>query len=225
MADGKPSILIYRDTLRLLLNSFGPEDFYAIMGALSAHAEGKRVQKPQNPAAEFAYNMIAQQHDRDSAAYAEKSKKRSAAARKRWEASGKGVENAEPCGQPVENHMQKHAKNANADFAPTDTVTVTDTVTDIEDDINISSSSGKDDERPVDEKPTEKIYRTYRELIGKFNDEVKYGLLEAYGALGFDGTMNAIMRAYENGGTTWKYVQRCINSQREDPGWRPGRMR
>lgn len=33
------------------------------------------------------------------------------------------------------------------------------------------------------------------------------------------------MRAYENGGTTWKYVQRCINSQREDPGWRPGRMR
>ena len=127
--------------------------------------------------------------------------------------------------------MQKHAKNANADFAPTDTVTdtvtvtVTDTVTDIEDDINISSSSGKDDERPVDEKPTEKIYRTYQELIGKFNDEVKYGLLEAYGALGFDGTMNAIMRAYENGGTTWKYVQRCINSQREDPGWRPGRMR
>ena len=31
MADGKPSILIYRDTLRLLLNSFGPEDFYACL--------------------------------------------------------------------------------------------------------------------------------------------------------------------------------------------------
>ena len=49
MAEGKPSILIYRDTLRLLLNSFSPEDFYAIMGALSAHAEGKRVQSLKTP--------------------------------------------------------------------------------------------------------------------------------------------------------------------------------
>lgn len=209
----KPSILLYLDTLKLCLDTFGPEDLRAVLLALWQYAEGLEVEQPAGEAAQLAFRMLAQQHDRDCESW-RRGVERNRANGKKGGRPHKSTDcpkaNQKPVGFSKTGGFSKtpygngHG-NANG-YGYADGYG-----NGKPDDAEQSSSSGDDDDDDF-----ESYLARCRQITGSISRREEKELRRVLGEYPRFAVDQGLERAAFYGAHSWDYIHKCIKSSAEE---------